>query len=54
MIAATPGEAFVVARHLPGRSPSNPATVFGKNYPGHGTSRFFHTAVKILAAAQKG
>ncbi|WP_327069500.1 DUF1697 domain-containing protein [Kitasatospora sp. NBC_01250] len=54
VIAATPGEAFVVARHLPGRSAANPATVFGKGYQGHGTSRFFHTAVKILAAARKG
>ncbi|MFF7631890.1 DUF1697 domain-containing protein [Kitasatospora sp. NPDC008050] len=53
VIGATPGEAFVVAQHLPGRSASNPATVFGKGYQGHGTSRFFHTAVKILAAARK-
>ncbi|MBB4922951.1 DUF1697 domain-containing protein [Kitasatospora kifunensis] len=54
VIAVTPGEAFVVARRLAGRAPANPATVFGRTYRGHGTSRFFHTAAKILAAARKG
>ncbi|WP_232247688.1 DUF1697 domain-containing protein [Kitasatospora azatica] len=54
VIAATPGEAYVVARHIAGRPAGNPAAVFGKAYAGQGTSRFFHTTEKILAAARKG
>jgi uncharacterized protein (DUF1697 family) len=54
LVAATPGEAFVVWRIVNGRPPGNPDGVFGKEWPGHGTSRFLHTLEKILAAARKG
>jgi uncharacterized protein (DUF1697 family) len=54
VLSATPGEAFVVARHLNGRPAANPASVLGRSYAGQGTSRFFHTTEKILAAARKG
>ncbi|WP_329563646.1 DUF1697 domain-containing protein [Kitasatospora sp. NBC_01266] len=54
VIAATPTEAYVVAHLINGRPTGNAATAFGKAYQGHGTARFFHTTVKILAAARKG
>ncbi|MCX4749476.1 DUF1697 domain-containing protein [Kitasatospora sp. NBC_01287] len=54
VIAATAGEAFVVARLIGGRPTGNAASAFGKSYHGQGTSRFFHTTAKILAAARKG
>ncbi|MEU9126677.1 DUF1697 domain-containing protein [Kitasatospora sp. NPDC048540] len=53
ILGATPGAAYVVMHLRDGRLGSNPATAFPKSYPGHGTSRFFHTTVKILAAAKK-
>ncbi|MGF1431951.1 DUF1697 domain-containing protein [Kitasatospora sp. LaBMicrA B282] len=54
VIAATPGEAFVVAHRIGGRPTGNAADAFGRAYRGQGTARFFHTTVKILAAARKG
>ncbi|GAA0700720.1 hypothetical protein GCM10010193_64340 [Kitasatospora atroaurantiaca] len=54
ILGATPGAAFVVMHLQNGRLGSNPATAFPKSYGGQGTSRFFHTTVKILAAAKKG
>ncbi|MFE0461283.1 DUF1697 domain-containing protein [Kitasatospora sp. NPDC058965] len=54
VVAATPGEAFVVWRIVNGRPPGNTDGVFGKQWRGHGTSRFLHTLEKILAAARKG
>jgi uncharacterized protein (DUF1697 family) len=53
IIAATPGAAFTVLHLRGGRMTTNPATTFPKSYRGQGTSRFFHTVVKILAAARK-
>jgi len=54
ILGATPGAAFVVMHLRDGRLGSNPATAFPKSYRGQGTSRFFHTTAKILAAAKKG
>lgn len=51
--SATPGAAFTVLHLRGGRMTVNPATTFPKSYRGQGTSRFFHTTVKILAAARK-
>ncbi|WP_405017085.1 DUF1697 domain-containing protein [Kitasatospora sp. NBC_00070] len=53
IIGATPGAAFTVLHLRGGRMTTNPATTFPKSYRGHATSRFFHTTVKILAAARK-
>ncbi|WP_441246416.1 DUF1697 domain-containing protein [Kitasatospora sp. McL0602] len=53
IVGATPGAAYVVMHLRGGRLGGNPATAFPKSYRGSGTSRFFHTTVKILAAAQK-
>ncbi|GAA1182075.1 hypothetical protein GCM10009664_55260 [Kitasatospora gansuensis] len=52
IISATPGTAFTVLHLRDGRT-VNPATCFPKSYQGQATSRFFHTIVKILAAARK-
>ncbi|PYC77811.1 DUF1697 domain-containing protein [Streptomyces tateyamensis] len=54
LVSATAGEAFVVWRIVNGRPPSGTDSVFGKEWRGHGTSRFLHTLEKILAAARKG
>ncbi|MFD9123296.1 DUF1697 domain-containing protein [Kitasatospora sp. NPDC059571] len=53
LVGAQPKAAFVVLHLRGGRLGGNPATLFGKAYTGTATSRFFHTTVKILAAAQK-
>lgn len=53
ILSATPGAAFTVMHLKNGRLGANPATAFPKSYRGHGTSRFFHTTAKILAAAEK-
>ncbi|WP_354639855.1 DUF1697 domain-containing protein [Kitasatospora camelliae] len=53
ILGATEGAAFVVMHLRNGRLGSNPATALPKDYRGQGTSRFFHTTVKILAAARK-
>ncbi|MER5868025.1 DUF1697 domain-containing protein [Kitasatospora sp. NPDC002040] len=54
ILSATPGAAFTVLYLRGGRMSTNPATAFPKSYRGQATSRFFHTTVKILAAARKG
>ncbi|MEV6206801.1 DUF1697 domain-containing protein [Kitasatospora sp. NPDC051914] len=53
LVGALPYAAFVVLHLRDGRMGGNPATLFGKAYAGTATSRFFHTTVKILAAARK-
>ncbi|GAA1244598.1 DUF1697 domain-containing protein [Kitasatospora nipponensis] len=53
VVSATPGAAFVVVHIINGRPAGNPGAAFGKTYRGHGTARFLHTTVKILAAAKK-
>ncbi|MER5638543.1 DUF1697 domain-containing protein [Kitasatospora sp. NPDC002227] len=53
ILSATPGAAFTVMHLKDGRLGGNPAAAFPKSYRGSGTSRFFHTTVKILAAARK-
>ncbi|MEV4614249.1 DUF1697 domain-containing protein [Kitasatospora sp. NPDC049258] len=53
ILGATPGAAFVVMHLRGGRLGSNPATALPKSYAGQGTSRFFHTTAKIVAAAGK-
>ncbi|GAA2144513.1 hypothetical protein GCM10009760_32100 [Kitasatospora kazusensis] len=53
ILGATPGAAFVVMHLRNGRLGANPAAAFPKSYGGQGTARFFHTTVKILAAARK-
>ncbi len=53
IVSATPGAACTVLHLRDGRMNTNPATMFPKSYRGQGTSRFFHTTVKILAAARK-
>ncbi|MFB7663397.1 DUF1697 domain-containing protein [Kitasatospora sp. NPDC056138] len=53
IVGAVPGAAFVVMHLRKGRLGGNPATAFPKSYRGQGTSRFFHTTVKILNAARK-
>ncbi|WP_405013660.1 DUF1697 domain-containing protein [Kitasatospora sp. NBC_01539] len=53
-LVGTIGPAAFVVMHLRnGRPGGNPAALFGKTYPGTATARFFHTTVKILAAAKK-
>ncbi|MDH6139036.1 MULTISPECIES: DUF1697 domain-containing protein [Kitasatospora] len=54
VIAATEGEAFIVGRIIGGRPVGAPDPVFGKEWTGETTVRFFHTTAKILAAARKG
>ncbi|MFJ8041099.1 DUF1697 domain-containing protein [Kitasatospora sp. NPDC096147] len=53
ILSATPGAACTVFRLRNGRLSGDPAKSFPKSYTGQGTSRFFHTTVKILAAARK-
>ncbi|MDH6129314.1 DUF1697 domain-containing protein [Kitasatospora sp. GP82] len=53
IVGAVPGAAFVVMHLRKGRLGGNPASAFPKSYGGQGTSRFFHTTVKILNAARK-
>ncbi|MEV8093462.1 DUF1697 domain-containing protein [Kitasatospora sp. NPDC085879] len=53
LVGALPKAAFVVLHLRGGRMGGNPATLFGKAFAGTATSRFFHTTVKILAAAKK-
>ncbi|MGK4583658.1 DUF1697 domain-containing protein [Kitasatospora sp. HPMI-4] len=53
VIGAVPGAAFVVMHLRNGRLNGNPAAAFPKSYRGQGTSRFFHTTVKILNAARR-
>ncbi|GAA3026770.1 hypothetical protein GCM10020229_42590 [Kitasatospora albolonga] len=53
ILSATPGAAFTVFHLKNGRLSGDPAKSFPKSYAGQGTSRFFHTTVKILAAARK-
>ena len=53
LVGATDRAAFLVMHLRNGRPGGNPAGLFGKAYPGTATSRFFHTTVKILAAAKK-
>jgi uncharacterized protein (DUF1697 family) len=52
VVAATPGEVFLVQRRINGR-PADPTAFFEKTSAGKGTSRFFHTTAKILEAAKK-
>jgi uncharacterized protein (DUF1697 family) len=54
VIAATEGEAFIVGRIISGRPVGAPDRVFGPEWGGQTTVRFFHTTAKILAAARKG
>ena len=53
VVAATPGEAFVVAHHAPGRA-ADPGAYLAKTLGTTSTARFWHTTAKILAAARKG
>ncbi|GAA2226353.1 MULTISPECIES: DUF1697 domain-containing protein [Kitasatospora] len=53
IIGAVPGAAFTVVRLRNGRLGGNPAAALPGSYRGHGTSRFFHTVVKILNAARR-
>ncbi|MER8182678.1 DUF1697 domain-containing protein [Kitasatospora sp. NPDC094015] len=53
ILGATPGAAYVVMHLRGGRLGSNPATALPPGYGGQGTSRFFHTTAKIVAAARK-
>ncbi|MFD0528070.1 DUF1697 domain-containing protein [Kitasatospora arboriphila] len=53
LVGATANAAFVVLHLQNGQLGGNPATLFGRAYAGTATSRFFHTTVKILAAAKK-
>ncbi|MGW6916559.1 DUF1697 domain-containing protein [Kitasatospora sp. NPDC054939] len=53
ILSADPGTAFVVVHLRAGRMNTNPADVFGRDYPGQATTRFLHTTEKILAAAKK-
>ncbi|MFJ1702177.1 DUF1697 domain-containing protein [Kitasatospora sp. NPDC088346] len=53
ILGADPGAAYVVVHLRNGRLGTNPATAFPPNYTGQGTSRFFHTTAKIVAAARK-
>jgi uncharacterized protein (DUF1697 family) len=52
IIGTTQYEAFVVWRIINGRPPSG--TFTESELPSRSTTRFFHTALKILAAAKKG
>ncbi|GAA1969322.1 DUF1697 domain-containing protein [Kitasatospora viridis] len=54
VIAVTDAEAFAVGRIIDGRPVGKLEPVLGKGWPGQVTARFFHTTVKILAAARKG
>ncbi|MHA6759634.1 DUF1697 domain-containing protein [Streptacidiphilus sp. PAMC 29251] len=53
LLGATEGEAFVVIRLADGKLGGNPIAVLEKTYQVRATARFFHTASKILAAAEK-
>jgi hypothetical protein len=54
ILGASEGTAFVVWRRLNGRLGGNPIPVIEKTFGVQATGRFFHTAKKILAAAQQG
>ncbi|GAA4846113.1 DUF1697 domain-containing protein [Kitasatospora terrestris] len=53
ILGATPGAAFAVVHLRNGRLGTDPSTCLPKTYAGRTTARFFHTTVKILAAARK-
>ncbi|GAA2741301.1 DUF1697 domain-containing protein [Kitasatospora cinereorecta] len=53
ILDATSGAAFVVVHLRGGRLGTDPSTAFPAGYRGRATARFFHTTVKILAAARK-
>jgi uncharacterized protein (DUF1697 family) len=52
VVAATPGELFVVVRQAVGR-PGNPVAVLERSLGIRATARFHATALKILEAAKK-
>lgn len=56
IVAATPGEVFIVWYLINGRPPSSSAEQFTVKTLGRikATTRFFHTVAKILAAAKQG
>lgn len=53
IVRATVGEVFSVVKIIDGR-PSNPVAYIEKTCKMKTTSRFFHTTIKILQAAQSG